>query len=268
MLAEKAPTDAPDNEGRTALYLAAMHAQSDVVRVLIGAGADVDARTSAGDTPLMAAAGIGDSVIVHMLLEADASVDAKNKSGVTARLLAKKKGHDIVYEFIVDESERRGKQTVSIKRVQTLLARRGYKVGRADGVMGKRTKTAIRQFQRRAKLRVDGKITRRLISALERKRTSRRTGGGTVTAPPHKPTAALLASIRSQSANRRSVRPAKRADAAPSDGASGWFNRAASSVGSLIDEAKASAASNAERCQDSDERWLRDESGNWIECSN
>ena len=45
-----------------------MHAQSDVVRVLIGAGADVDARTSAGDTPLMAAAGIGDSVIVHMLL--------------------------------------------------------------------------------------------------------------------------------------------------------------------------------------------------------
>ena len=68
MLAEKAPTDAPDNEGRTALYLAAMHAQSDVVRVLIGAGADVDARTSAGDTPLMAAAGIGDSVIVHMLL--------------------------------------------------------------------------------------------------------------------------------------------------------------------------------------------------------
>lgn len=269
LLAEKANIEVPDNEGRTPLYLAAMHAQSDVVRALIGAGADIDARTGAGDTPLMAAAEIGDPVIVHMLLEADASVDVKNKSGASARLLAKKKGHDIVYEFIVDETQRRGKQTSQVERVQSLLAKRGYKVGRPDGVMGSRTKKAIRQFQRRAKLRVDGKVTPQLIAALERKRTSRNSGRRSVKAPPRKPTASLRGNGRSQSANRLSGREAEQDQADSSGSGGGWLNRAANSVGSMLEEAKTTASNNAALCEDNrGEAWVQDGGGNWIECSN
>ncbi|KNG92543.1 lytic murein transglycosylase [Pseudaestuariivita atlantica] len=52
------------------------------------------------------------------------------------------------------------------KEIQRLLTRRGYDVGEADGVIGAKTEAAIRDFQRRAGLTVDGKATPALLRAL------------------------------------------------------------------------------------------------------
>ncbi len=56
--------------------------------------------------------------------------------------------------------------TDPILTAQKLLARRGYDIGSADGVMGKRTREAIIDFQRRAGLAETGEVDQRLIQAL------------------------------------------------------------------------------------------------------
>lgn len=47
-LADGTPVDARDDDGRTALMVAAAHGHLDVVRVLLDAGADVNAQTDEG----------------------------------------------------------------------------------------------------------------------------------------------------------------------------------------------------------------------------
>jgi localization factor PodJL len=56
----------------------------------------------------------------------------------------------------------------TIERVQTMLSALGYDAGPSDGVMGKRTREAVRAFQRSAGIKVDGEVTGALIVALEK----------------------------------------------------------------------------------------------------
>jgi peptidoglycan hydrolase-like protein with peptidoglycan-binding domain len=50
--------------------------------------------------------------------------------------------------------------------VQERLARSGYYRGPVDGVMGPRTRYAIRVYERRHGLRADGIIDRRLLATM------------------------------------------------------------------------------------------------------
>ncbi len=52
------------------------------------------------------------------------------------------------------------------KQAQAFLAKRGYKPGPADGIMGKRTRRALEQFQKDERLVVDGKVSPGLIALL------------------------------------------------------------------------------------------------------
>ena len=54
-----------------------------------------------------------------------------------------------------------------VRRVQTALAARGYKVGSIDGIMGPRTGAAIRAFQSDQGLAPNGVVTSGLIERLE-----------------------------------------------------------------------------------------------------
>lgn len=51
--------------------------------------------------------------------------------------------------------------------VQNALKMRGYDVGTVDGLMGNRTRDAIKQFQRDQLLEVDGKISPKLLNRLQ-----------------------------------------------------------------------------------------------------
>ena len=52
------------------------------------------------------------------------------------------------------------------KQVQTLLLRRGYDIGSADGVLGPKTRGAVMDFQARAGLLPDGHVSGNLLKAL------------------------------------------------------------------------------------------------------
>ena len=53
-----------------------------------------------------------------------------------------------------------------IKEVQQMLHDLGYKPGKVDGLMGKKTRRAIRDFQKSHKLKSDGLLTQYLFQEL------------------------------------------------------------------------------------------------------
>ncbi len=262
---KKLNVNAVDSRGRALLMTAVQKGHSDVTRQLIKAGAAVNVRSSAGDTPLMVAARGGDPVIVHMLLEGGADVDARSRRGKTAQAIAKKGGHDVVYEFIADEVDRRGKKRGMVAKAQGLLNRLGYKLGSADGVAGPRTVSAVRRFQKSHRIRVDGKITPALLSALQRKKARRATG---------KSLAARSTSGARSTAKLVPKTPltdekgGKAEDGSAQSGAKGWLNRTSSSLSSFLKSTQEATAGQARLCEASQDRWIQDANGNWIECTN
>lgn len=56
--------------------------------------------------------------------------------------------------------------TAGVKEIQTRLAAAGFKVGRPDGRLGKRTAAAIRAYQKANALPVDGRATQALLTHL------------------------------------------------------------------------------------------------------
>jgi ankyrin repeat protein len=84
----------------TALHSAVSRLQSDVVRILLEAGANPDVRQSAGWTPLHAAAMNGDLASIELLLGAGADPTAANDEGRSVADLAKESGDDATIERI------------------------------------------------------------------------------------------------------------------------------------------------------------------------
>ena len=70
------------------------------------------------------------------------------------------------YSSYYDRSVYRGYSGSTVARVQERLARSGYYRGPIDGVMGPRTRYAIRVYERRHGLPADGIIDRRLLATM------------------------------------------------------------------------------------------------------
>ncbi|CAI8017377.1 Protein TANC2, partial [Geodia barretti] len=93
--------------GASPLYVASQEGHSDVVDILLEAGADVhQATTKVCDVPLGIAAEKGHTETVQRLLEAGANVNHQNKSGVTALLYAGWKGHSEVVKLLLGAGAR------------------------------------------------------------------------------------------------------------------------------------------------------------------
>ncbi|MER5554614.1 ankyrin repeat domain-containing protein [Streptomyces sp. NPDC002793] len=74
------PVDVQDQEGNTALMLAAYHGRTETVRALIGRGADVDRRNARDQSPVAGALFKGEDAIVEALVAAGADLDAGTPS--------------------------------------------------------------------------------------------------------------------------------------------------------------------------------------------
>ena len=61
------------------------------------------------------------------------------------------------------------KADANVKKVETLLKKLGYSPGRVDGIENATHTTAIRKFQKDNKLKVTGKVSKRLITSLEKR---------------------------------------------------------------------------------------------------
>ena len=87
LLKAKVPIDAKNKDGHTALMLAAREGRDDNVKALIARGAKVNERDPDGWTPLMLAAYNGQSFVVDTLLKAKADFKVKDSSGAWDALM-------------------------------------------------------------------------------------------------------------------------------------------------------------------------------------
>lgn len=58
-------------------------------------------------------------------------------------------------------------QAATVKKVQAKLNKAGYKCGRANGIYNTKTKKAIKKFQKKKNLSVNGKINKTLLKKLK-----------------------------------------------------------------------------------------------------
>ena len=92
--------DTTTRSGSTALHLAAGAGHTEVVSVLIEAGAGVDVRRQRGLTPLYLAAMGGHAEVASVLIEAGADVDAQTDYGSTPLSTARLRNHRAVVALL------------------------------------------------------------------------------------------------------------------------------------------------------------------------
>ena len=78
-----------------------------------------------------------------------------------------------IIDQISDELSRFTAKRLRLATAQMLLGELGYDPGEADGLMGKKTRNAVLRFQRKNDVRVDGKVSVRLITALQKLQAAR-----------------------------------------------------------------------------------------------
>ena len=67
---------------------------------------------------------------------------------------------------------RQGSRGAAVEQLQSKLSQLGHNPGRADGIFGPNTKSAVRDFQREQGLGVDGVVGRQTWSALDSARSA------------------------------------------------------------------------------------------------
>ena len=94
-----------DNNGNTALHMAASWKHAEVVQVLIDAGADVDNRNSDMQTPLHLASSEGTLDVVKLLVRAGAGVCVADEEGNTCLMFASREGHTEIVRYLLSLPE-------------------------------------------------------------------------------------------------------------------------------------------------------------------
>lgn len=102
VLAQGTDPNVPDEDGRTALMLAAYNGSTDIVRLLIGKGAPVNAQDGAGRTALMYAASGPNHQTVQLLLDNQADPNVADRAeGWTALMFAAAEGQADVVQTLL-----------------------------------------------------------------------------------------------------------------------------------------------------------------------
>jgi len=87
--------------GNTALVVASKYGYTEIVKLLLEAGADVNVKNKDGETALMKASYNGYTEIVKMLIDAGADVNIKDRYGTTALMLASLYGYTEIVELLI-----------------------------------------------------------------------------------------------------------------------------------------------------------------------
>jgi ankyrin repeat protein len=89
-----------DKDGRAPLHVAACKGQTEIVMLLLSAGADLHAQDLSGATPLHWAAVGGHRQVIEKLLAAGADINAVDKHDITPDRLAEMRGHTEIAVFL------------------------------------------------------------------------------------------------------------------------------------------------------------------------
>ena len=85
----------------TPLIDATMFGKTEIVKILIDAGAEIDLVDNSGSTALHESAIMGELAIAKILIEAGAAIDKKNQYNATPLHAATTKGHIDVSEYLI-----------------------------------------------------------------------------------------------------------------------------------------------------------------------
>lgn len=116
--------EAKDENGNTALTIAAATGQDDVVRLLLGMGADPNARNLAGETPLLHATSNKEADAVRLLRAAGGDPDLASATGVRPRDLASAKTARMASALNSADLAEKPEMELSEKTVKILSAAR------------------------------------------------------------------------------------------------------------------------------------------------
>ena len=105
LVAEGLPIDARDADGRTPVMVATVARQTDAVRALVDAGADVDIRDNRLDNVFLYAGAEGLLDILRIANEAGADPALTNRFGGIALIPASERGHVEVVRYLLTESD-------------------------------------------------------------------------------------------------------------------------------------------------------------------
>jgi ankyrin repeat protein len=124
-----------DKDGNTALMLASMNGDPEIVNLLIRKGADINARSATGYTALMYVSSKGDTAAAKLLIKKGADVNIRNNDGDTALMLASLNGNfeaaKLLVESGADVNARNNKGNTALKysfldaRLEELLRKAG-----------------------------------------------------------------------------------------------------------------------------------------------
>ena len=105
LLANNADVNVMDAVGQTqtALHIAAWQGHPEIAKLLLANNADVNVMDAVGQTPLNIAAGNGDTELVELLIAKGADVNAKTRSERTPLHPAAIGGHKKVVELLIAE---------------------------------------------------------------------------------------------------------------------------------------------------------------------
>lgn len=102
-LGGSANLEARENRGNTALHMAVIYGQDEVVRCLLREGANINARNMDGDTPLHLAVEWRREVVLETLVEVGVDVNIQNSRRYTALSLAVYRGYEKMVVKILEE---------------------------------------------------------------------------------------------------------------------------------------------------------------------
>ncbi|WP_419905412.1 ankyrin repeat domain-containing protein [Kiloniella sp.] len=157
--------DERDQDGWTALMLAALNSHRVTSSTLIKAGADLSVSDSLGMTALMAASVAGNKKLVTFMVKSGADIEQEDSVGETAEYMAEQAGHVSVARYFstmeLPEDQ--------VKKAQQLLIALGYLEGSADGKTGPKTSEAVKKFQKDNAQKQTGLVRKLLLETLEDK---------------------------------------------------------------------------------------------------
>ena len=91
-----------DDEGNTPVYNTALNGKKEVLKLLLGNGAEPDKADKKGRTPLHVAASKGEKKLAQILLDGGADPNKANHYGSTALHWAAKNGHKDMAQLLLD----------------------------------------------------------------------------------------------------------------------------------------------------------------------
>lgn len=108
LLKRGAVVDSATKKGNTALHIASLAGQEEVVKLLVQYGASVNVQSQNGFTPLYMAAQENHDNVVKFLLSNGANQSLATEDGFTPLAVAMQQGHDKVVTVLL-ENDTRGK---------------------------------------------------------------------------------------------------------------------------------------------------------------